>query len=664
MAIQTALDVEANDPHRLTPARLVFLVAGVLALVAAGAIYAPGLRGSFFFDDFPQIVNNPSLVLKDFSFGEIIRATFSSDAGPLKRPISMLTFALNQHVSGLDPVAFKLVNVVLHVANSLLVWLLAYQILSIHRRRSDLAGTSSREPWVALAVAVLWAVHPLHVTSVLYVVQRMTSLSSLFVLCGLVVYMAARSRIQERGIGLTWLFAGAIVFGALAVLAKETGALMVLYMLALELTLFRFNANQARGRRGVLLFFGIFVFIPAAVLIAKILTTPEWITGGYAQRAFSLTDRVLTEARILWIYLRQIVLPDIGEMALFHDDIVLSRGWLNPLTTLPAVIGHVIVWVAAMVCMRKMALVALAILWFYFGHALESTVFPLELMHEHRNYLAMLGIVLAIGYYCFSPDVLPGFRRFRNAFGIAFVALLSFSTATRAAQFGDPVGFHLAEAAKHPGSARANYEAGRVLMVLMEQGAYDHHRFADEAENLMRRSMASDPDELLAPLAIIRLSAMTNKSALADALEEFLNRLRTGNPPSTIGPLFRSFHDLVARGGIGLTPRDIKAVFEAALANPKLKGDWRAHVLTSYGLVSLNAFQDPDRAVSLMHEAVAAAPTNPEFHVVTAAILLQADRFAETAEMLENAERLDHFGHVKSDIAALRAELGAAIAKN
>lgn len=631
-----------------------FLIATLALAAAAFAVYAPGLSGSFFFDDYPHIVDNPLVSLGDLSAADIKRAVLSSSAGPLKRPISMLSFGVNHHFAGLDPFWYKLTNIAIHVASGLLLGILASFLLRCYRLCFRPEKPLPNERWIALAAAALWLLHPLNLTSVLYVVQRMTSLSSFFVICGMIAFVQARLRLLEGQAGLGRLFALTLISATLAVLSKETGVLIFLYLLAIELSLFRFRARNVWARRGVITFFSLFVFLPAIAFLVLTVREPAWITAAYVERAFTLQERVLTETRVLWEYLRFIVLPDITQMALHHDDFPLSRGLLAPATTLAATVGHLALVVLAWKVRRAAPLIALAVVWFYLGHALESTVFALEIMHEHRNYLPMFGILLAFSYYVFGHDVLPRHGRLKTTLGLAFVTMCGLTTTVRSAQYGDFWGFPVAEATKHPASARANYEAGRALVMLMDTDSQNRAPYAPDAERFLRQAMAADPNELAAPLALIRLYGMNGRNSPPDLIEEFERRLGAAPPPNAIAELFRSFYLQVEAGKLGLQESQIQRIYAAALGNTKLQGEKRAHVLTSSALVHLNVLSDAEGAVQLLRQATEASPSNPEFRVVLAASLQSVGRSIEAITTLDEAERLDPRGYMRRDIASIR----------
>ena len=263
----------------LRPA-LPFLLVAILAAV----VYVPGIGGGFAFDDYFAIVLNDELDIDPGRPVTLLDAAFSSTSGPLKRPVAMLSFAANRTLTGIDPVPFKLTNIAIHVVNAVLVLLLLQLICTALRPSSRSASAA-----VACVAAALWAVHPLNLTSVLYVVQRMTSLCTTWMLIALVFYAAIRVRqIQGRRVaGFWWM--PVVVSGALGLLTKETAVLLPLYVVVLEFSVFRFEAGS-RLRP----IYRAAVIAGTCSVAAILILTPDTLLGGYAGRSFSLAERLLT----------------------------------------------------------------------------------------------------------------------------------------------------------------------------------------------------------------------------------------------------------------------------------------------------------------------------------------------------------------------------------
>lgn len=229
-----------------------------VALIVTTMVYWPGLSGSYLFDDYPNIVDNQGVQPQDASAPSLVRAALSSPSSSFKRPLASLSFAANYLATGLDPYWMKLTNLMIHLLNGLLAFLLARALL-LAVAPPFLAPYQHAEKGVpqagiiAALIAAAWMLLPINLTGVLYVVQRMESIANLFVLLGLIGYVIGRSRMlvappnrtSEDGLGGWrgfWLCAASItVPTALGVLAKETAVMLPLYALLVEWAVFRFR---------------------------------------------------------------------------------------------------------------------------------------------------------------------------------------------------------------------------------------------------------------------------------------------------------------------------------------------------------------------------------------------------------------------------------------
>ncbi|MFT7286350.1 MAG: hypothetical protein ACI87W_000455, partial [Halieaceae bacterium] len=249
---------------------------GMLGLVLlAGAtclLYWPGLQGPFLFDDAPNIVDNLALETYRNSFLDWWSAALSSHAGVLRRPIPMLSFALQFELLGAHSAfALKLVNLLIHCVCGGLVYLLATLLLGGMGAR-----VSPRErKWLPLLAAALWTLNPLLVSTVLYPVQRMAQFSALFMLAGLCCYAYYRSRWACRGASVDEMLALPLwlgIFTLLAAFSKENGVLLPGLVAVLEVTLFRgrwAGAYRAGVARVAVLLFLLPVLATASFLLLQ-----------------------------------------------------------------------------------------------------------------------------------------------------------------------------------------------------------------------------------------------------------------------------------------------------------------------------------------------------------------------------------------------------------
>jgi len=207
------------------------------ALLLTALIYRPALHGPFVFDDQINVVNNQHLKLQTLSFDTLREAALSMPSGLFSRPISMLSFALNYYVER-DTVSpfplaypFKATNLAIHLLNGVAIYFLTALLAGALHRRASPHTPASYAQWLALAVSSAWLLHPLNTTGVLYVVQRMASLESLFVYAGLITYLLGRQRLEQGRSGWRLLIlCSLLLFTPLAVFAKENGLLLPLFI--------------------------------------------------------------------------------------------------------------------------------------------------------------------------------------------------------------------------------------------------------------------------------------------------------------------------------------------------------------------------------------------------------------------------------------------------
>lgn len=614
------------------------------AMFAIATAYLPGINGDFIFDDEPSITANPAIHIEHLSMDSLRKAVFSSDSGPLGRPISMLTFALNHYTTGLDPFYFRLMNIGIHLINALLFYVvirLLLNALPVVFRRDAFIFTRTQKHWSSLIMATTWAIHPLAITSVVYVVQRMTSLSALFVLIGIAIYLRRRVGRWEGKHGIGLLAVATIAMTALSMLCKETGALLIVYLFAIEATIFRFKTANGHLDRAMVWFFVSLLAIPLVLVSAYTALYPQWLLDAYENRAFTLGERLLTQSRVLWFYIGLIVVPNINEMGLFHDHIRISTGLLTPITTLFSIVGIVGLVIVAIKSRHRLPLLSLGIGWFLLGHTLESTALPLEIAHEHRNYLPLFGVIL-IGLQVYILLV-PRRRLFTFAV-IALLPVLWVSTAVRASEFGDSAVLPFYEVKHHPNSARSNYEAGRVIAILISSGRIDKNEYS-KARAYFERAAEIDPTSTDGLFALVYLSSQVKEPVDPKWLASIQARLGSGPYPASATSLLATFLKQVTSGAIAIDHRVVLDIYQTALSNHRLRGTARAMVMTMLSSYYMSLGNEM-MALEHAYGATQAAPRAPVFNVLFADLLLRLDNSEAAREQALMALEKDYLGQV------------------
>jgi tetratricopeptide (TPR) repeat protein len=283
--------------------------------------------------------------------------------------------------------------------------------------------------------------HPLQVSTVLYSVQRMEQLSSLFTALGILTWLHFRIPWLERKATIGEVSNCLLLLTLclmLAIFSKEDGILMLPLLLLTELVMFRGQImGEQRWQLQLVCFGGLALGLLGFLFLS--LWQPAWLLDTYSAREFTLSERLLTQARVLWQYLAWIIVPDIRGMGLHHDDIVLSSSLFVPYTTFISMIG----WLGLSM--------------------VESSLLALEMVYEHRNYLPLLGVSLLISWLLWVVLPLQSDRQRVVLVATALLCLVV-QLGLRTSLWGDEermAAYHLRH---HPQSARSVYHYANVQL--------------------------------------------------------------------------------------------------------------------------------------------------------------------------------------------------------
>lgn len=618
-------------------------IALVLCLIT-GVVYWPGLSGSFMFDDYPNIVDNVALRVYDGSLSSLVTASSNGGASPLGRPLSVASFALNWHAYGANPFYFKLVNLLIHLANGLLVFVLVRQLLA------RLASPSARKSsLVAIWVTAVWLLHPMNLTPVLFVVQRMTGLAAFFTLAALCLYLYGRQ--APRKMARAAIATSLLLFWPAAVFSKETGVLLPLFIFLCEwLILGSFRTVSRKIKWLTLLSLSL-------ALVGLLIAKWDWVVGSYAGRDFGLFERLMTEARVLWFYVLQLLAPLPNLFSLYHDDIPISHGLLAPPQTLLAILAWLFLIAIAIYQRQKTPLFAFAVFWFLAAHILESTFLSLEIAYEHRNYLASLGVFTWLGTLLFPQHMQKDGQVARLTLALSFLFFCGLITALRADQWGDEYRRTQLEVAGHPNSARTNYDAA----VIIARKSFDNgggNGLAYQMAQFHYKRAAELKTTSLAPyLGLLNLDCATGRPkdlALQSKLQQRFatTRFTAENQTAVI-----RLSVLLVEGQLCLDAEEVKALLNAALSNPAANGYIRAILFSAamdYAAVKLRA---PQLALNYARAAVASDPTTVPFRINLTHLLLATNAVTEARREYNAILKLNITSSDKASFDALSRRL-------
>lgn len=529
---------------------------GLLLLLALGfLVYQPGLGGSFQFDDHANL--SPLERLGDDATTQAhVQFLAQGISSPLGRPLSLATFLAQAGNWPDHPAAFIRINILLHLLNAALLF---WWLLALARLRGE---PEPARHYLPLAATALWLLAPIQVTSVLYVVQRMTELAATFVFLGLGLYLSGREALARGAAqrGYLLMTAGLAVGVGVGTLAKENAAQMPLMVLALEFTLLA-RLDRPRGWK---LWAAPMLAAPALLLLAYL----AWVglTHPFAGREFTAAERLMTEPRVLFLYLYKILAPYPSGIRLWYDDYAASTGLLNPWTTAVAIGALVALAAAAWRLRARQPMFAFAVLWFLACHVLESSALPLELVFDHRNYQASVGLWLALATAGAALLQRASSRLARHAFTVlmaAYLGLQATVTFQIASLWGRPDELTVWMAKQLPDSRRAT----RALIALLQ-----HRQLPYDAAIVAEQAAARWPDLPDFELETMTLSCQLREIPFPDP-DAVLQKLRTARRDvNNVVTSEGSLVSLLENGHcpVGL-PRPLTAFTEAALSNPALQ---------------------------------------------------------------------------------------------
>jgi protein O-mannosyl-transferase len=370
--------------------RKYLLLMALAAVVLVFILYSQILHSPFLFDDIQNIKENQYIRISNLSPAALINAGFKGSIST--RPVAQISFALDYFFHGYQPAGYHVVNIIIHLLTGFFLFLLLRVTLQITKTKSlsPLVSDFDNVSILALAAVFVWLVHPLQTQSVTYIVQRMNSMAAMFYVLSMLCYV--KGRLTQEKANRWMLFGSCIISGVLAVGSKEIAATLPFFILLYEWYFFS-NLNTTWLRRNLLVISGAVIFIVVLGLIYFGASPLNTLKIGYMTRDFTLTQRILSELRIVLMYLGLIFFPYPGRLNLDYD-FPLSYSLIHPPTTLLSLLIIVGLIIFSIYIAKRDRIVSFTILWFFGNLFIESSVIPLELVYEHRTYMPSMFVIL------------------------------------------------------------------------------------------------------------------------------------------------------------------------------------------------------------------------------------------------------------------------------
>lgn len=443
-----------------------FLLLAILLLLA----YSSSFNGDWALDDDQNILTNQALHIEDLSLTSLKGTLFANPYGAdgLYRPLPCFTFGLNWYFGQNNPLGYHAVNFIIHLLSAFFLFTAIKQLFKTPRLKI-INLTQNRIYTIAFFAALLWALHPVHVEAVTYIVQRMASMMAMFYILGITCFLYAKNNNirRKKVLGYT----GCALAFACALLSKENAPTFPLALLVIHWVFYMQGSFANVKKKTWMLLAGCGIII-VIIIAGFAIWAWQFSNYNYAQHFqneyFNSWERLLTQTRVIVMYLYQIFYPVPSQFQIEYY-VPISISLVNPLSTLFASIFIVFLIVLAFVKTAKWPLTSFAILFFFAVHSAESSVWILEMAFEYRNYIPSMFIALPIVYgfmrlidYCKNKHA--GWRRALIAVGMAIIILIGFSTFLRNFVWHSEPNLYLSAIRHNPNVTRSYVNYGDFLM--------------------------------------------------------------------------------------------------------------------------------------------------------------------------------------------------------
>ncbi len=441
--------------------RKTFLATFVAIFIVLIITYSNSFHNAWHFDDHANIVNNHHIHIKSFSWDEIKNSFFGLKQERLSRPLAYFSLAINYYLGGTNVFGYHVVNFIIHYLAAVFLFLFVFNMLKTPVLREKYKHIAYP---VALLATLFWSMNPIQVSSVTYIVQRMSSMAGLFYVMSMFFYLKGRTTRYPQSV---YFYVLSGLAGLAAVLSKENAVMLPVAIMLLDL--FFIQGITKESIRKLIKFI---IFPLMVILIAGLIYTGGFsgLVSGYEIRDFTLMQRLLTEPRVIIFYISLLFFPLTSRLALLYD-VDISRSLIEPWTTMPAIILILLAVGFSIFFAKRHTLISFCIIFFFLNHLIEASFLNLELIYEHRNYIPSMLIFLPAAL--FAVTAIDRGKRFTQIIAIVVVAALLIGlgglTYRRNSIFFDAFTLWPDNIKKYPLLSRPHFELGTAYLNSKDQ---------------------------------------------------------------------------------------------------------------------------------------------------------------------------------------------------
>jgi len=442
-------EVAAKDRHSKW-----YCAFGALAAFVTFLVYLPALGNKFVnWDDQLYVYLNQNIRHFDFDF---LKWAFRTDAlGTFWNPLTLISFAVDYLILGLNPFQYHLTNIVFHTLNTLLVFFLAVNLYRAARPQAGAARALDPGAVTAgLVTALLFGVHPLHVESVAWISERKDVLYTFFFLLSVLSYLKYA---RPQGARKVFYYALSLIFFMLSVMSKPMAVTLPLILLILDWHPLGRFAGGVNGHS--LIKTAVFEKVPffAVSLLSGLLTITSMYGHGHVATGLSLLVRILVSIRGYIFYIYKMFLPFNLAPLYPYPEVVFVFGY----TTLISVAAFILIAVFCVLTFRRWRSFPAA--WMAFLIMLLPVIGIIKNGYQSAadryTYMPLLGFFLLAGFG--AAKLIEGTKGYVRLIAVVpaiiFFIALSSLTIRQEAVWKDPVTLWTRQIDLYPDQAEAVY---------------------------------------------------------------------------------------------------------------------------------------------------------------------------------------------------------------
>jgi Tfp pilus assembly protein PilF len=480
-----------NDCFKLNKLLLLISITAI-SLVTIG-LYYNSLNVPFYLDDIGSITSNPN-----FTENTTYLSLFHAYG---MRFVGYVSLWWDFEAAGLNVTRYHQVNITIHMLASIAVFFFTVLIQIAASRKLGVAQCGKKIILISLVVGLLFAVHPLQTQAVTYIVQRLAALTALFYILTLTFYLGFRlsSLVWQKAILLGLVF----LFACLAIFTKQNAVTLPFAIVLLELIFF----NTVRRKHIVNA-----ALIGLVSLFLVYIVAPEWLVKIDAltreNKEMTRWEYFTTQLPILWVYISKFFFP-----YPLHLEYSYTVEYFTNFQKVIAGICHIGVIALAIAFYKRIPILCFGVLFFYLAHSIESGFIPItDLAFEHRNYLPLVGLVLAL-VACIEPLTRQSTILVKSTAAIVSVIVfiaLGTQTVLRNEQWQDPMVFFTHELQHNPTNQRTLHD---MVNLMTNNGQYD------EAIGYLERLYEVSNGEVHSMVSVTHLSILINQNKAEEAIK-------------------------------------------------------------------------------------------------------------------------------------------------